>query len=66
MKPYEKALARLHEMGIQSYQEFSGYIGPRYWKLTMPNGQTRYACKVRTLTEIADGLQEERNHAQAL
>lgn len=57
MKPFEKQLARLNKLGIRHYQEFSGFIGPRYWKITYSNGNIKYACKVKSLKEIAD--QEE-------
>ena len=54
MKPYEKQLARLDKLGIRHYQEFSGFLGPRYWEITYPNGNIEYACKVKELKEIAD------------
>jgi hypothetical protein len=54
MKPYEKQLGRLDKLGIKHYQEFSGFLGPRYWEITHPDGKTEFACKVKELKEIAD------------
>ena len=58
MKPYEKHLERLHALGIHTYQEFSGFVGPRYWKLTFADGHVEFACKVKTLKLIADRVEK--------
>ncbi len=54
MKPYQKQIDRLEKLGFKTYQEFGGFVGPRYWKVTAPAGHVEFACKVRTLKEIAD------------
>jgi hypothetical protein len=54
MAPYEKQLIRLDALGIKHSQEFGGFIGPRYWKITHLNGRIEFACKVKTLRDIAD------------
>ncbi len=61
IRPYRKQLARLDALGIEHYQEFSGFVGPRYWKLTFPDGRIEFACKVRTLQEIADREEAEKD-----
>ena len=58
--PYEKQLERLWAQGVKTYQEFSGYVGPRYWELTMPDGTKQFACKVSTLKDIADRLEQSK------
>ncbi len=54
MKPFEKQLERLDKLSIAHYQEFSGFIGPRYWKITHKDGRIEFACNVKTLKAIAE------------
>lgn len=57
--PTEIEMERLERLGasISIYQEFSGYCGPRYWKVTLPSGECVFACSMRRLREIANELQ---------
>lgn len=57
--PYEIQLERLEKLGVRTFQEFGGFVGPRYWKLTMPDGEIEFACTVRKLKEIADRIEAQ-------
>ena len=52
MKPFEKQLDRLDNLGIAHYQEGIGYLMPKYWKLTHPTGKIEFACSVKSLKKL--------------